>query len=202
VKRCFHPGEAPVRIKSWEIMVTVNENIEKKIEKIKKWEEANPGLSWNNEEHSEKEPKIYITKELLGSPAYRSLSRVAMLLYQDFLDKRIMKPIRRNKRKTWVVENNGQIIFPYAEAVEKGYSRDQFRNGIDELQTNGFLDITHLGKGGRKPHRGTGDVTLYWIDDRWKDWGTENFRAPRKPRTKDTRKGRGWARYHQKNKLK
>jgi len=180
-------------------LLTVAENIENKIQKAKKWEEANPGLSWCNPEYPENEGKIYITKELQESPPYRSLSRVGLLLYGDFLAKRIMKPIRRNKKKVWVCENNGQIIYTYDEAEEKGFSRDQFRNGIDELQEKGLLDITHQGKGGRKPHRGTGDVSTYWIDDRWKDWGPEGCnRPPRKPRRKDTRQGRGWPLYHKK----
>jgi hypothetical protein len=176
---------------------SIDEKIRNKAEKAKKWEAANPGLSWCNPEYPENEGKIYIARELLKSPAYRSLSRVAMLLYQDFLAKRIMKAIRRNKKKVWMCENNGQIIFTYTEAEEKGYSRDQFRNGIDELQTNGLLDITHQGKGGRPPHKGTGDVTTYWIDDRWKDWEMGRCtNPPRNPRRKDTRQGRGWAHYH------
>ncbi len=186
-------------------MVTVAGDIKNRIEKVKNWEEANPGLSWCNPEYPENEGKIYITKELLESPAYRSLSRAAMLLYQDFLAKRIMKQIRRNKQKIWVCENNGNIIFTYGEAEEKGYSRDQFVKCIDELQAKGFIDITHQGKGGRKPQKGTGDVSTYWVDDRWKDWGAdtmENFRPPRNPRMKDNRKNRGWSLYHaKKNKL-
>ena len=178
-------------------MPSVDEIIKKKVKKVKAWEEANPGQSWCNPEYPENEGKIFFTRELQESPAYRSLSRVAMLLYQDFLAKRIMKPIRKNRKKVWVCENNGQIIFPYAEAEEKGYSRDQFRNGIDELQERGLLDITHQGKGGRKPYKGTGDVSTYWIDDRWKDWGPEGCnRPPRNPRRKDTRQGRGWSLYH------
>jgi hypothetical protein len=106
---------------------SVDEIIKKKVKKVKAWEEANPGQSWCNPEYPENEGKIFFTRELQESPAYRSLSRVAMLLYQDFLAKRIMKPIRKNRKKVWVCENNGQIIFPYAEAEEKGYSRDQFR---------------------------------------------------------------------------
>jgi hypothetical protein len=176
---------------------SIDEIIKKKAKKVKAWEEANPGLSWCNPEYPENEGKIFITRELQESPAYRSLSRVAMLLYQDFLAKRIMKPIRRNRKKVWVCENNGQIIFTYAEAEEKGYSRGQFRNGIDELQEKGLLDITHQGKGGKKPQKGTGDVTTYWIDDRWQDWEMGRcVRPPRKPRRKDTRQGRGWALYH------
>jgi len=171
-------------------MTTVEQNIKQKIAKVKKWEEANPGLCWYNQEYKEEEGKIYITNELLNSVAYRSLSRVAMLLIQDFLSKRIMK---RVSKKRWVCENNGKIVFPFSEALEKGYSSNQFRNGLDELQSKGLLDITHQGKGGRKPLKGMADVSLYWIDDRWKEYGTENFRPPRNPRKKDTRQHRGWA---------
>ena len=170
--------------------ITVAKQVKQKIANLKKWREANPGLSWDNPEYSNDEAKIYITKELLESAAYRSLSRVAMLLYQDFLSKRIMKQISKKK---WVCENNGNIVFPVSDALKKGYSRDQFRNGIDELQAKGLLDITHQGKGGRKPLKGMSDVSLYFIDDRWKKYGTDDFRPPRNPRKKDTRQGRGWA---------
>ncbi len=179
-------------------MVTVDEDIEAKINKCEKWKAANPGLRWSNPELPENEGKIYITRELLKSSAYRSLSRVAMLVYQDFLSKRILKRINRNKRKLWECENNGNIIFPYSEAEEKGFLRKQFRDGIDELQEKGLIDITHQGRGGRKPQKGTGDVSTYWIDDRWKKWGTDDFKPPRKPRKKDQRKGRGWAIYNAK----
>ncbi len=117
-----------------------------------------------------------------------------MLIYQDFLAKRDMRAIKRKRQpRKWVIANNGEIIYPYSNAEENGFSKDQFRNAIDELQEKGLLDITHQGKGGRKPAKGTGDVSMYWIDDRWKDYGTDAFRPPRKPRKKDKRKGRGWA---------
>jgi hypothetical protein len=169
--------------------VTVEENIRQRIEGRKKWKEANPGLDWYNPEIRNDDPKIYITKELLESVAYRSLSRVAMLLYQDFLAKRIFERVR----KRWVFENNGNIAFPFREALEKGYSKNQFRNAIDELQLKGLIDIKHQGRGGRKPLNGTSDMSLYWIDNRWEDYGTENFKPARNPRRKDTRHDRGWA---------
>jgi hypothetical protein len=182
-------------------MVTVSEVIDAKIKKRAQWQEANPGISWSNPEHSENEGKIFITKELLESSAYRSLSRVALLIYQDFLAKRRPKPIKRNKKTVWIFENNGDIIYPYLEAEEKGFSRVQFRDAIDELQNKGLIDITHHGRGGRRPQRGTGDVSTYWIDDRWKAWGTDEYRPPRKPRKKDKRKDRGWALYHWKKNI-
>jgi hypothetical protein len=172
---------------------TIDEVIKRKIEKAKNWEKANPGLSWCDSGYAVDEPKIYISKELINSLAYRSLSRAALLIYQDFLAKRIMKAIKRNRKKFWVTENNGEIIYPYSEALKKGFSKTIFRNAIDELQAKGLIDITHRGKGGRKPAKGAGDVTTYWIDDRWEDYGTIDFKPPRNLRYKDTRKNRGFA---------
>ena len=86
-------------------MPSVGQGIKRKIEKAKKWEAANPGQSWVNATYRSDEEKIYITKELLSSKAYRSLSRVSFLVYQDFLGKRDMFQDRR--KKTWHVVNNG-----------------------------------------------------------------------------------------------
>ncbi|HUT44544.1 MAG TPA: hypothetical protein VMW95_09420 [Desulfobacterales bacterium] len=171
-------------------MASVEQKIKKDIAKAKRWKEANPGASWVNPDIESAEPKFYIPKEMLESGVYRGLSRVAMLLLQDFLAKRIMK---QASKKRGYCENNGNIIFPFQEAVEKGYSRNQFRNGIDELQRTGFIDITHQGRGGRKPLKGTSDCSRYLLDDRWRAYGTDAFKPARNPRRKDTRQGRGWA---------
>jgi hypothetical protein len=104
-----------------------------------------------------------------------------------------MKKVKRNRQKTWVIENNGEILYPFSEAQAKGFSPKTFNRAIYELQEKGFIDITHRGKGGRKPAKGTGDVSKYFIDDRWHEYGTPDFRPPRKPKTKDTRKNRGFA---------
>ena len=107
-----------------------------------------------------------------------------------------MKEIKSSKRaSTWIIKNNGDIVYPYSEAEKKGIGRREFRNSIDELMEKGFLDITHQGSGGR-----AGDMTRYLIDDRWKDYGKPHFRSPKKPRKKDDRKGRGWAAVHAKKK--
>ena len=174
-------------------VLTVAEKIKKDSERAIKWEKENPGLSWCNSESPESEPKIYITKSLLGSKAYRSLSKNSMLIYQDMLGKKIMLQTKRNRKKVWVCTNNGEIIYPYSEAKEKGISSVQFRDAIDELQEKGLIDITHQGRGGRKPIVGTGDCTTYWIDDRWEDYGSDDFMQPRNPRRKDTRRDRGFA---------
>ena len=182
---------------------TIEENIKSKSKTLNKWHKANPGLSWRlsweSPEYPEKEGNINIPRAMLNSPAYRSLSRAALLIYQDFLAKRIMRRVMREtprgKEKVWVIENNGEIVYPYSKAVEKGFSRSTHRNAIDELQIKGFIDIKHLGKGGRKPSKGTGDVTKFWIDDRWTDFNLESQksnRPPRKPRGKEKRQNRGF----------
>jgi hypothetical protein len=136
--------------------------------------------------------KIWFEKELLRTSAFRSLSKWAMLIYFDFLRKRQMEPVKRAKRSDeWVIKNNGEIEYPYIEAERKGVGRREFRNAIDELMEKGFLDIAHHGSGGR-----SGDMTRYFLDDRWKEYGKPSFRPARNPRSKDTRQGRGWSVFH------
>jgi len=176
-------------------MVTVAENVRAKVEKAAKWRDENPSCI----EYEQDAPKIYIEKELLESKAWKSLSRCSTHVYLEFLGKRVMSLIKRNRKKVWVISNNGEIVYTYADAEEDGFSRVKFRNAIDELQQKGFIDITHQGKGGRKPVEGTGDVSQYAIDNRWKKYGTDDFR-PRKLRIKDNRTDRGWSVYHRNKK--
>jgi len=103
-----------------------------------------------------------------------------------------MEPVKKAKRsEEWVIKNNGEIVYPYSEAEHKGIGRREFRNAIDELIEKGFIDIVHQGSGGR-----SGDMTKYFLSDRWKGYGTPSFRPARNPRRKDTRKGRGWSAFH------
>jgi len=135
---------------------------------------------------------IWFDKNLLRSQVFRSLGKWSLLAYLDFLRRRQMEAVKRSKRSDdWVIKNNGEIVYPYSEAEKKGIGRREFRNAIDELIEKGFLDIAHQGSGGR-----SGDMTRYFIDDRWKDHGTPSFRPARKPRRKDTRNGRGWSAFH------
>ena len=156
--------------------------------------------------YNKSSPKVYFERELLESAAFKSLTRVSILVLVRFYLKRWMKPAGReysdNKRTSkvnYLIENNGRIIYPYSEAVANGFSREQFRNAIDELQRKGFLDITHQGQGGRKPADGeTGDVTTYSIDNRWQSYNPETGIAdqpPRKPRRADKRKNRGFQKF-------
>lgn len=137
---------------------------------------------------------VYLEAELMHSQAFRELSRWSVLVYLRFLQKRVLvKDKHKSRSSTYRIANNGEIIFTYREALKMGISERNFRNSLDQLQQVGFLDIVHYGKGGR-----SGESTLYWIDIRWKHFGTEHFKPPKKPRIKDTRQGRGWAAYNSK----
>lgn len=141
---------------------------------------------------------VYLETELLRSEAFRSLSRWSILVYLRFLQKRVLvKEKHKSKSSSYRIVNNGEIVFPYREASRLGISERNYRNSIDQLQNVGLLDITRLGKGGR-----SGESTLYWIDTRWKHYGTDRFQPPKKPRLKDTVQGRGWATYNARKKLK
>lgn len=130
---------------------------------------------------------IWFDSNLLRSLAFRSLTKWALLAYLDFLRKRRMEQVKQSKRSDmWIIRNNGEIVYPYAEAEQKGIGRREFRNAIDELIEKGFLDITHHGSGGR-----SGDMTRYYIDERWKEYGTSNFRPAKNPRRKEREKEEG-----------
>jgi hypothetical protein len=138
---------------------------------------------------------IWIDPDLPDSKAFRSLKRVSIIVYFEFLKKRKMEEVKVSSRRIneWIIRNNGKIVYTYVEAQKKGHSPSQFRNALDDLSEKGFLSIAHQGSGGRGKGGKEGDVTLFNLDDRWKHYGTKYFQKTKKTRTKDTRQGRGWS---------
>ena len=135
--------------------------------------------------------------KLFDSKAYKSLTKAEMRIYFEFLLKRRFGKRKKKDRKQHIIINNGEITFTYAEAERLGYPRPTFLRAIDKLIDVGLIDITYQGIGGMVSENGKikGEPTLFAISERWKDYGTENF--VKKKRKKDTRKGRGWAVYHE-----
>ncbi len=141
----------------------------------------------------------YIERELFDSEAYKSLTKAEMRIYFEFLLKRRFGQTRGGKKKRQgpIIVNNGEITFTYTEAEKLGYPRPTFLRALDKLIGVGLIDITCQGTGGIVLENGKikGEATLFGIYERWKDYGTDNFVVKR--REKDTRKGRGWAVYHE-----
>ena len=88
--------------------------------------------------------KIVIDADLVLSRAFLNLTGVAPQVLLLFLRRRRLVKLGRAGKERWVIENNGEIVFPYAEAMKKfGITRPRFQRAIDQLVENGFLDIKH-----------------------------------------------------------
>ena len=121
---------------------------------------------------------IVLEQSLVRSKAWLSLTGAATLVYLIFRTKcqfarRQSKPGKHGP----LIINNGQIVFTYREAKSKyGITATRFRRAIDELLLRGFIDITATGMGVHKVE------THYAMSERWRDYGTPNFREGHKPR--------------------
>ena len=124
--------------------------------------------------------KIVIDADLVLSPAFLQLTGAAPKVYLLFLRRRRMVKLGKKGKEKWVISNNGEIVFPYAEAKEKfGITPPRFQRALDQLVEHGFIDIAHLGGGMVK------DISKYAISDRWGKYETDDF--IHKHREKDTR---------------
>ena len=144
---------------------------------------------------------VYLESKLFDSKAYKSLTKAQMRIFYEFMLKRRFgqRPKKGRKQQEHIIVNNGHITFTYAEAEKLGYPRPTFHRAVDKLIEVGLIDLTYQGQGGYVSETGEvlGESSLYGISERWKDYGTINFVV--KKRAKDTRKGRGWAAYHEQN---
>lgn len=122
---------------------------------------------------------VVFEQRLLKSKAFRSIKTpTAYFVLGIFMIKRQIGKVGRRGKERVVILNNGEIEFTYIEAKKKyGISYGAFRNAIDELREKGFIDIASTGKGVHKVK------TLYSISDRWKLYGTPEYKPP-KPRPK------------------
>ncbi len=123
---------------------------------------------------------IWIPLRLIKSEAFRDLkTATAHKVLALFWTKRQMVRVGRAGRKQWDITNNDEIVFTYKEAKRKLdiKSDKTFAKAIDELRDKGFIDIASTGMGVYKV------TTLYSISDRWKLYGTPEYKPP-KPRPK------------------
>jgi hypothetical protein len=128
-------------------------------------------------------PIYVVERELSKSKAFRTLPATAMVMFHDFLMKRVVKGGR--------ILNNGKIEYCFSDAEKKGIPRATFNRNRQVLLERGFIDIAHYGNGGKQ-----GDRTLYGISERWKRWGKDSFE--RVEYCKDDRTGKGFSAFWQK----
>ena len=121
--------------------------------------------------------KPWIEPKMMVSEVYRSLSGRAMWVVQRFHQK---MPWEKRKMPGSGTKLNfyekGGLVFTYDEAIYFGISRSRFHTIIIELVDKGFIDIEYQGGCyGR-------DYSRYRISDRWRKWGTPEFKKVTKKR--------------------
>ena len=121
---------------------------------------------------------IVTERRMHRSPAFRKLSTNSIFVLFEFLSRR--KMVQDGRKGRWGIANNGEIVFPYAEAEETfKMVRSTFCRSISQLVEFGFIDITHHGGGLLK------DCSKYAVSERWREYGKEGF--IKKSRPNDTR---------------
>ena len=132
---------------------------------------------------------IFITTDLIKSKAWLSLTGASQSVYLLFRLRCKMEKItaggKPGKRAAeWIITNNGEIVFPYAEAEKKyGISRHRFARAIDDLIAKGLLDIEDSGEGYRRI------ATLYRLSDRWRLYGRPDFKQRERKKSKKSNPG-------------
>lgn len=116
-----------------------------------------------------------VERRMLTSPAFRDLTKTSMLVLLDFLSMCRWKNKDYGKKRVRTLVNNGELIFTFDQAEEKGIPRSSFNRAIHELIDHGFLSIRKQGSG---VHR---EANFYAMDERWEDWGTDRFERIAKP---------------------
>jgi len=129
-----------------------------------------------------------VPSEVIESPAFRDLGATAIKVFLDLLLKRKMgeRRVGPKRKPQWTVLNDGQIVYPYKEAQERGISPPAFTRAIDDLVDHGFIDIRKSGAGLLKT------PTLYGFSERWRDWGTNRFTERPRRKQRLWKKGIGF----------
>lgn len=126
-----------------------------------------------------KEWNTLIPMSLLHSEAYKKLDYApALKVLNWFYEKRQSRRIKGKRGKDrFQVVNDGNISFPYREAILRGLTSQQFRKALKGLHGLGFIDIKKPGSALR------GDWTIFGLSDRWKEYGTSNFKDSEFPKS-------------------
>lgn len=119
---------------------------------------------------------VYLPWEIQVSEAFKKLSASAIRVLLRFLQKRKWSKVGKGARSRTVYENGG-LAFTYAEADSMGIKNTTFFEAIKRLIGVGFIDVEHQGGAYGK------DYSRYAISERWRDYGTENFKEVEKKRS-------------------
>ena len=90
---------------------------------------------------------IVLPLELVDSEAFQSLNGTAIRVLLHFFRKRQLSEIKsgNGKRSGYVIRNNGEIVYPYSEALKQGMYRQRFSAALKQLLDRGFISVERGG---------------------------------------------------------
>ena len=121
---------------------------------------------------------VRIGFDLLHSESYKKLNYgPALKVLNWFYEKIQLEKIKgkRGKNRFQIIDRN--ISFTYREAGFRGLSSHQFAKALKELHKSGFIDIEKSGSALK------GDWTQFAISERWKEYGSPNFKNEEFPKS-------------------
>ena len=124
--------------------------------------------------------KIIIEPDIFYSHAFTELSASGIRVLMRCLQKRKWSKVKIRGKKQ-IVYNNDGFIFPYAEADFLHIKTTQFWKNIKKLVEVGFIEIIHQG-GWYQKNEKEKDYSVYRLSDRWKKYGTQEFKKIEKPK--------------------
>lgn len=127
---------------------------------------------WNQFLNRSKGWFIRMSFELLHSRAYRELNYGSALKVLNWFHEKIRFDVDKKKRgkNRYRITNDGEMDFTYREAELRGITKQKFSKALRELHALGFIDIKKPGSALR------GDWTVFRFSDRWREYGTANFK--------------------------
>jgi hypothetical protein len=136
-----------------------------------------PGESW-----------VWLTREMIESEAWRSLSRVARLV----IDRVILEHMAHAGTE------NGSLVVTYSDFVKFGIRRGSVKAGIVEAVERGLIVVTEKGRASVGPERRPSKYALGWLPmkdgsaagNRWKHWHHRSS-VPRPLYTRDIESNTG-----------
>lgn len=127
--------------------------------------------------------QIWIDPEMFYSEAWHALGKSASLINTLLrcLQKRKWDTPKVNRKKVVIYKNDG-FRFPYCEAAGLNIAgTTQHWKNLRKLVEVGFLDPVHQG-GWYKKHEKTKDYSIYKFSERWRSYGTPDFKEIEMPR--------------------
>jgi len=121
---------------------------------------------------------IWIEWQMFYSEAFNCLTASGIKTLMRCLQKRKWEKGRKKK----IIYTDDGFIFPYAEAAALKIAKNtQHWKNLRKLVEVGFLDVVHQG-GWYQKHEREKDYSVYKYSDRWRKYGTPEFKKVEKPK--------------------